>query len=182
MPPVDLSGQGHENTTESWTTICVRRSQLAENYSYGTYADFDYMGTVTFDVTLCNGHDLDLEIWPCVTVMIYHFGINNDFVKYYLLAMVMVNIRSGHDFDRQTEGQIDFSIPLGYSEISWPFKQEAQRATYRAPEYNVPPFWGISQGGHFCFLIGPKNTNLVEDIEILLPVKFHWIPLSGFRG
>ena len=22
-------------------------------------------------------------------------------------------------------------------------KQEAQRATYRAPEYNVPPFWRI---------------------------------------
>ena len=105
-------------------------------------------------------------------------------------------------------------------------QQEAQRATYRAPEYNVPPFWGIGQGGHFClligpkntnseescflssfveflsavleklkmskpirgqgghlvFLIGPKNTNLVEDVEILLPVKFCWIPFSGFRG
>ena len=51
-------------------------------------------------------------------------------------------------------------------------KQEAQRATYRAPEYNVPPFLGIGQGRHFCLLIGPKNTNLVEDVEILLPVKF----------
>ena len=30
--------------------------------------------------------------------------------------------------------------------------------------------------------IGPKSTNLVEDIEILLSVKFRWIPLSGFRG
>ena len=63
-----------------------------------------------------------------------------------------------------------------------PDKQEAQRATYRAPEYNVPPFWGIGQGGHFCLLNGPKNTNLVEDVEILLPVKFCWIPFSGFRG
>ena len=42
-------------------------------------------------------------------------------------------------------------------------EQEAQRATYRAPEYNVPPF---------CLLISPKNTKLVEDVEILLPVKF----------
>ena len=25
----------------------------------------------------------------------------------------------------------------------------------------------------------PKNTNLVEDIEILLPVEFRWIPFSG---
>ena len=31
------------------------------------------------------------------------------------------------------------------------------------------------------FLIGPKNTNLVEDVEILLPVKFRWILFSGFR-
>ena len=28
------------------------------------------------------------------------------------------------------------------------------------------------QGGHIVFPISPKNTNLVEDIEILLPVKF----------
>ena len=60
--------------------------------------------------------------------------------------------------------------------------QEAQRATYCAPEYNVPPLWEIYQDGHFCLLIGPKNTNFVEDIEVLLPVKFHWIPFSGFRG
>ena len=38
------------------------------------------------------------------------------------------------------------------------------------------------QGGHLVFPISPKNTYLVEDIEILLPVKFRWIPLSGFRG
>ena len=28
------------------------------------------------------------------------------------------------------------------------------------------------QGGHLVFPIGPKNTNLIEDVEILLPVKF----------
>ena len=37
------------------------------------------------------------------------------------------------------------------------------------------------QGSHLVFPIGPKNTNLVEDVEIL-PVKFRWITLSGFRG
>ena len=45
----------------------------------------------------------------------------------------------------------------------------------------MPAFWQISQGGNFCLLIGLKNTNLVEDVEILLPVKFRWIPFSGFR-
>ena len=38
------------------------------------------------------------------------------------------------------------------------------------------------QGGHLVFLIGPKNTNFVEDVEILLPVKFRLIQFSGFRG
>ena len=60
-------------------------------------------------------------------------------------------------------------------------QQEAQRATYRAPEYNVPLFLGIGQDGHFCLLIGTKNTTLVEDVEILLPVKFRWISFSGFK-
>ena len=30
-------------------------------------------------------------------------------------------------------------------------------------------------GGRLGFPIDPKNTNLVEDIKILLPVKFHQI-------
>ena len=38
------------------------------------------------------------------------------------------------------------------------------------------------QGGHLVFPIGPKNTNLVEDVEILLPLKIRWIPFSTFRG
>ena len=28
------------------------------------------------------------------------------------------------------------------------------------------------QGSHFVFLIGSKNTNLIEGVEILLSVKF----------
>ena len=38
------------------------------------------------------------------------------------------------------------------------------------------------QGGHLVFPIVPKNTNLVEDVDVLLPVKFRLIPFSGFRG
>ena len=38
------------------------------------------------------------------------------------------------------------------------------------------------QGGHLVFPIGPKNTNLIEDVQILLPVKFRLIPFSRFRG
>ena len=37
------------------------------------------------------------------------------------------------------------------------------------------------QGGHLVFPISAKNTNSVEDVEILLPVKFRWIPFSRFR-
>ena len=38
------------------------------------------------------------------------------------------------------------------------------------------------QGSHLVLPIGPKNTNLVEDFEILFPVKFRSILFSGFRG
>ena len=40
-----------------------------------------------------------------------------------------------------------------------------------------------SQGGHLVFLIGSNanNTNLVENVKTFLPVKFRWIPFSGFR-
>ena len=38
------------------------------------------------------------------------------------------------------------------------------------------------QGGHLVFPIGSKNTNLVEGVEILLPIKFWRILFSGFRG
>ena len=37
------------------------------------------------------------------------------------------------------------------------------------------------RGGHLVSPIGLNNTNLVEDVEILLPVKFRCIPLSDFR-
>ena len=40
-----------------------------------------------------------------------------------------------------------------------------------------PPIRGL--GGRPVLPIGPKNTNLEDDNEILLPVKFHWIPFSG---
>ena len=38
------------------------------------------------------------------------------------------------------------------------------------------------KGGHHVYPIILKNTNLVEDIEILLPLKIYCIPFSGFRG
>ena len=37
------------------------------------------------------------------------------------------------------------------------------------------------QGGHLIFQISQKNTNFVEDIGILIPVKFLCIPFVGFR-
>ena len=35
--------------------------------------------------------------------------------------------------------------------------------------------------GHLVFSIDPKNTNLVEDVVVLLLVKLLQIPSSGFR-
>ena len=36
------------------------------------------------------------------------------------------------------------------------------------------------QDSHLVFFNRPENTNLVEDVKILIPVKHHKILLSGF--
>ena len=41
--------------------------------------------------------------------------------------------------------------------------------------------WKQRLGGHLFFPFGPKNTNLVENVEFLLPVKFRQILSSGIR-
>ena len=38
------------------------------------------------------------------------------------------------------------------------------------------------QGGYLVFLISLKNASLIDDVEILLPVKFRQISFSGVRG
>ena len=40
----------------------------------------------------------------------------------------------------------------------------------------------IGQGDHLVYQISQKNINLVEYVVILLPIKFNWILLCGFRG
>ena len=61
------------------------------------------------------------------------------------------------------------------------FPTKGPLGTYRAPEYNVLHFLRIGQGGHFCLLVGRKNTSLEGDVEILLPDNFRWILFSDFR-
>ena len=62
-------------------------------------------------------------------------------------------------------------------------KEEAQRAIYRAPVYNVPPFRQIGQGGNFLYtcIYRPEKTTSVAEVEIMLPVNCCWIPLSSYK-
>ena len=70
--------------------------------------------------------------------------------------------------DRGTDGRMSFTkgaeqkslYGLIFSKISLPIR---------------------GQGGPLAFPISPKNTNLVEGVEILLPVKFRWRLFSSFR-
>ena len=43
-------------------------------------------------------------------------------------------------------------------------------------------YWRINQHSHIGIPIGPKNTNLIDDIAVWLLLKFHWILFSCFRG
>ena len=66
-----------------------------------------------------------------------------------------------------TDGQTtDKEIPMclnalqaTHKMILW-CKQEAQRVTYCASEYNMPPFGGIGKGGHFLFTDPPEKYTL----------------------
>ena len=68
-------------------------------------------------------------------------------------------------------------------------KYEKHPKIRRGPKGHISCIWVqfatflIDQlGQQFLFTHRPENTNLVEDVEILLPVKFLCIPFSGFRG
>ena len=61
------------------------------------------------------------------------------------------------------------------------FDQEAQKGVIAIVFTSLFPYMSIVTLT-FYSLFGPKNTNLVEDVKILLPVKFRWILFSTFRG
>ena len=62
------------------------------------------------------------------------------------------------------------------------FKQEAQRPTQIVHLRTMCHlFYGLARAAILIvFPIVLKNTNLVKDFEIFLPVKFRWMPFSGF--
>ena len=54
---------------------------------------------------------------------------------------------------------------------------------FRGEVENVSAYMCVSEAGTvLVFSIGPKNTHLMKDAEILLYDKFCWIPCNGFRG
>ena len=61
-------------------------------------------------------------------------------------------------------------------------KQGDQRVICRASEYNVPQFLTDRPGWLSLFFDPPNNQTIGEDIDNLLLVKFHQIPLSSSGG
>ena len=141
---------------------------------YGPHCDIRVLyewSTLWYQSSVCMVHIVMSEF--CM------FGPHCDFKSESMTIKIVKSVRTANNHN------ISIQDTRMHSVVAVAFQseeQEAQRATYRAPEYNMPPFWGIGQGGHLVFPIGPKNTSLVEDFEILLPVKFHHIPFCGFRG
>ena len=73
--------------------------------------------------------------------------------------------------DRQIDRQTDRVITIGHSPNGGALIiiTRGPKAHILAPEYNVPP---LLTGRLSCFSDLLKNIYSVEDIEILLPVKF----------
>ena len=60
---------------------------------------------------------------------------------------------------------------------------KTKRPIYPAPEYmfNMPPFDELARATILFFQLAPKRE-LVEDAEILHPLKYRWISFSRFIG
>ena len=54
--------------------------------------------------------------------------------------------------------------------------KQAQRATYHAPEYNVPPFWQMGKGRNFYLLISLKTEESQPFFSVILSraVQYYW--------
>ena len=108
----------------------------------------------------------------CINCNVQRGGAGTKVILAYDFFFIITTFYSNYDPQKSMTPEIALAT----------YKQEAHKAPYRTRKYNVPTFWQIGKGGNFYSFIGLKNTNLVEDIEILLPVKFRWNPSSGFRG
>ena len=82
----------------------------------------------------------------------------------------------------QMKSSMTFMQSNGCKEIDFIFKTRGPKGHISCTWVQCATFLADWPGRPSCFPIGPKNTNLVEDVEILLPVKFRWIPFSSFRG
>ena len=91
---------------------------------------------------------------------------------------VSANQRPGRPFsfsDRPEKHKLGRGrLDLASCQVSLNIVQRFQRRSQNMSQ----PIRG--QDGHLTFLIDPKNTNLVEGVESLLPVKFCGILFSGF--
>ena len=76
--------------------------------------------------------------------------------------------------DRQEKHKLDRGLwGIASCQVSSKSIQQLRRRSWKM----FQPIRG--QGGHLGFPIGTKNTNLVEDVKDLFPVKFRQNPFSG---
>ena len=62
-------------------------------------------------------------------------------------------------------GTLRYCLPSSFVKFPWVVSEEKNRKCLKQSD---------ARAAILFFRIGPKNTNLVEDVEILLPVKFRW--------
>ena len=72
-----------------------------------------------------------------------------------------------------TDGRCAMTIAHSSFRLRWATNEtkSPKRTIYRAPEYNVPPFWRICYGDRLVFLIGTKTT--LRSCFLSSLVEFH---------
>ena len=133
------------------------------------FTDFDVITEYRFPLGICNGCGMPTaDAYSSGPLVLSHFG-----------TCMCSNVETILSWTCLVSGLLNFGHPsvLLFCFL-WSFVEFCSLVSEKKPKMSQPiRGWG----GHLVFPIGPKNTNLVEDVEILHPVKFRWIPFSGFR-
>ena len=96
------------------------------------------------------------------------------------LASYRVSLNSVQQFHRKSQkcfsqSEARVAILLKFLPSSWNSDQWFKGKSWKCLSHSETRV-------AILFFRSAQNTNLVEDIKVLLLVKFRWIPFSGFRG
>ena len=131
-------------------------------------------------------HTLDYKVYGYLSLVSYISKFSCEFNLCWLreLLQVATNIHS----ETKTVEDIEILLPVKFCCIPFNGFREVENVSANlscVQRFQRRSRKCLSQSDAreaILFFWSTRKTNLAEYVEILLPVKFHWIPFSRFRG